>query len=118
MAPTRDQVLAVVRGFVADSFRDGRSEGLTPQTKLVTSGIVDSAGVVHLVEFLERRFGVTIADEEVGLDNFNTLAAVVELVAGKLGIAGAAPKARPAPTPRSVPLPKKAPTRRRRRATG
>jgi acyl carrier protein len=118
MAPTRDQVLAVVRGFVADSFRDGHSDGLTPQTKLVTSGIIDSAGVVHLVEFLERRFGVTIADEEVGLDNFNTLAAIVELVAGKLGIDCAAPKAQPAAARRPAPVPKKVPTRRRRRATG
>ncbi|HLU40462.1 MAG TPA: acyl carrier protein [Planctomycetota bacterium] len=84
MPETRAQILAAVRTFVADSFRDGRADGLTDDLGLVTSGIVDSAGVVHLVQFLERRFSVAIADEEVGLQHFNTLAAIADLIAAKL----------------------------------
>lgn len=93
---TREHILRDVRTFVADSFCDGRADALAPDAGLVTSGIVDSAGVVHLVEFLERRFGVTIADAEVGLDNFNTLTAITAMLAAKLGLppACAAPPAR------------------------
>ena len=78
-----DPFVAEIRRFVADTFCDGRAAGLLPETGLVTSGIVDSAGVVHVVEFLERTFAVVIDDADVGLETFNTLAALAALVRRK-----------------------------------
>jgi len=91
MTVTRARILAAIRAFVADAFRDGSGRGLTPDLALVTSGIIDSAGVVHVVEFLERTFGIVVADEDVGLANFDSLSAMTELVATKLGLAPEAP---------------------------
>ncbi|MBL9079057.1 MAG: acyl carrier protein [Planctomycetes bacterium] len=73
-------ILAEIRTFVATWFRDGREDGLGIDTPLVTSGIVDSAGVVEVVEFLERRFGVRLDDADVSLRNCNTLRGLCELV--------------------------------------
>ena len=78
--PDHSTVLAEIRGFVASWFRDGREDGLEPDTPLVTSGIVDSAGVVEVVEFVERRFGVRLRDEDVSLRNCNTLRGWSDLV--------------------------------------
>jgi acyl carrier protein len=78
--PDPATVLAEIRTFVANWFRDGREEGLEADTPLVTSGIVDSAGVVEVVEFLERRFGVRLADADISLRNCNTLRWLSELV--------------------------------------
>ena len=78
--PDRAAVLAELRTFVANWFRDGREDGLGPDTPLVTSGIVDSAGVVEVVEFIERRFGARCEDADLSLANCNTLAALAELV--------------------------------------
>ncbi len=77
-------IFAEIRTFVATWFRDGREEGLDAGTPLVTSGIVDSAGVVEVVEFLERRFGVRVGDADISLRNCNTLQGLTELVAGRL----------------------------------
>lgn len=82
--PTRAAILAEIRTFVATWFRDGREQGLDTDTPLVTSGIVDSAGVVEVVEFLERRFGVQIGDADISLRNCNTLQGLTELVASRL----------------------------------
>lgn len=80
-APAEDPaVLAEIRTFVATWFRDGREEGLDADTPLVTSGIVDSAGVLEVVEFLERRFGVRVDDADVSLRNCNTLQGLAQLV--------------------------------------
>jgi acyl carrier protein len=73
-------VLAEIRTFVAQWFRDGREDGLEADTPLVTSGIVDSAGVVEVVEFLERRFAVRLGDDDISLRNCNTLRGLSELV--------------------------------------
>jgi len=80
----RQKALADLRTFVAQWFRDGREEGLEEDTPLVTSGIVDSAGVVEVIEFVERQFGVAIRDDDVSLQNCNTLAGWADLVSGRL----------------------------------
>jgi acyl carrier protein len=82
--PDRSTILGEIRTFVANWFRDGREHDLAEDTPLVTSGIVDSAGVVEVVEFLERRFGVRITDADISLRNCNTLLGWTELVAGYL----------------------------------
>lgn len=81
---SRPRILAEIRAFVAEWFRDGRDEGLEPETPLVTSGIVDSAGVLELVEFLERRFHIKVQEADLTLRNCNTLTALTELVAQRL----------------------------------
>lgn len=78
--PDHPTILAEIRSFIADWFRDGRQDGLELDTPLVTSGIVDSAGVVEVVEFLERRFGVRLSDADVSLRNCNTLRGLSDLV--------------------------------------
>lgn len=79
-ASDRADVLAELRTFVANWFRDGKAEGLEEDTPLVTSGIVDSAGVIEVVEFVERRFGVQVADADISLANCNTLRGLSDLV--------------------------------------
>ncbi|MBL8726479.1 MAG: acyl carrier protein [Planctomycetes bacterium] len=89
--PDPEALLDAIRSFVAQWFRDGREDGLEADTPLVTSGIVDSAGVVEIVEFVERRFGVRLQDHDLSLRNCNTLAGWTALVAERLGgrVAGA-----------------------------
>ena len=82
--PTPASMLAEIRTFVADWFRDGREDGLEADTPLVTSGIVDSAGVVEVVEFLERRYGIRITDADLSLRNCNTLRGLTDLVQSRL----------------------------------
>ena len=77
-------MLAEIRTFVANWFRDGREEGLEDDTPLVTSGIVDSAGVLEVVEFLEKRFGVQVPDTDISLGNCNTLQGLTQLVQSRL----------------------------------
>ncbi|HXA42088.1 MAG TPA: alpha/beta fold hydrolase, partial [Candidatus Solibacter sp.] len=61
------------------------------QTSLLDAGVLDSLAVFKLVAFLEARFGIEIADEELAWENFETIAAVASLVESKT--AGAIPDA-------------------------
>jgi acyl carrier protein len=82
--PSQSEVQQEIRAFIAGWFRDGQKEGLEADTPLVTSGIVDSAGVLEVVEFLEHQYGIKITDSDVSLRNCNTLAALTDLVLGKM----------------------------------
>ena len=47
-------------------------------TDLLLTGQVDSLGVVQIVAWLEERLGITIDPSDVVLDNFQTVAAMVD----------------------------------------
>lgn len=83
--PARAKLLADLRTFIAQWFRDGSEDGLLDDTPLVTSGIVDSAGVLEVIDFVERQFGVAIGDADVSLQNCNTLSSWADLVASRAG---------------------------------
>jgi acyl carrier protein len=84
----RSKILTEIRAFVASWFRDGKEEGLEADTPLVTSGIVDSAGVLEVVDFVEAKYGVKLGDADVNLRNCNTLNGWTELVLGRLDEVG------------------------------
>jgi len=52
--------------------------------RLIDNEVLDSMGIFQLVEMIEDRFGVTIADEELAPEHFETVGAVVQLVRSKL----------------------------------
>jgi acyl carrier protein len=63
----------------------GQYQGeLEPDTSLISSGIIDSLSLIRLINFIESRFNVTIEDDEVTPDNFETLNLLDALIASKL----------------------------------
>jgi acyl carrier protein len=77
--------LDVVKQFVLDHFLSGEDPArLTPSTPLVTGGILDSLGLLEVVSFLEKTFGVEFEAHEVDPASFDTLARIDQLVQQKL----------------------------------
>lgn len=50
---------------------------------LVESGIIDSLGIMKLVQFIETEFGIVIEDAELTPDNFDTVDEIVKLLESK-----------------------------------
>lgn len=61
-----EELLQVLRGSLA---LDGE---LDADTALISSGLVDSFGVIGLLGDLESHYGVTIEPEEVDAETFDT----------------------------------------------
>jgi acyl carrier protein len=72
-----------IRGYLIEEFLFGRRETLNEDT-LLLGNVIDSQGVIALVSFIQQRFNVEVADEEVTTDNLATLKTVVALVEKKL----------------------------------
>ncbi|HNY64424.1 MAG TPA: acyl carrier protein [Deltaproteobacteria bacterium] len=76
-----------VERFIRDNFVMGRSNvALDPDVSLIESGIMDSTGVLELVEFLESNFTIRIDDEELVPENLETISNIVRFLRSK-GIA-------------------------------
>ncbi len=59
-----------------------RGGNIGPETQLLSSGLLDSMALTHLVDFIERTFAVEIPDELLGPDTFRTPRGVAQLVHG------------------------------------
>jgi acyl carrier protein len=73
-----------IHAFVVENFFVPEEAGLDENTSLITGGIVDSTGVLELVDFVEERFCVRIEDHEMLPENLDSIARIAKLVQGKL----------------------------------
>jgi len=77
----KDQILARLRGFVEENFLYMRPDfELQNDQSLMANGIVDSMGVMEMIQFLEEEFGVEVGDEEITEDNLGSLDAITGFV--------------------------------------
>jgi len=79
-----------VRAFILERFPLARKHNLKNSDALLESGILDSLGILDVVGFLEREFGIHIADDELLPENFKDVDAICTYVTGKDQRAGTA----------------------------
>lgn len=73
-----------IRQFVVDNFLFGRDEPkLGPEDSFLDAGVIDSTGVLELVSFLERHFGIQVDDADLVPENLDSIAGIVRYVSGK-----------------------------------
>jgi acyl carrier protein len=73
-----------VEQFIVSELSQGRGiTAIDPTDNLLAKGIVDSHGVMELVAFLEERYGISVRDEDLTPENFESVARIDEFVARK-----------------------------------
>jgi acyl carrier protein len=77
------EVSAIIRQYIVENFLFGEDGNLEEGTSFLESGIVDSTGILELVSFLEEKFGISLADEELVPENLDSIANVVAYLARK-----------------------------------
>jgi acyl carrier protein len=88
---TQAQIESAVKQFVADKFMFGQGgDKLANDTSFLETGLIDSTGVLELVMFLEEKFRVKVADEEMLPENLDSVRAIAAYVSRKLAARSAA----------------------------
>ncbi len=79
-----EDIAKVVHHFILNEFLPGEDPAeLTPQTPLITGGILDSISTLKLVVFLEEHFGIDIEAYEAGVEHLDSIAQIASLVQEK-----------------------------------
>ena len=79
------QIEPQIRQYLAENFlfSDNGYE-LEDEASFLEEGIVDSTGVLELVMFVEETFGITVQDEEIVPQNFDSVSQLAAYVRRKL----------------------------------
>ena len=73
-----------IRNFVEDNFLYLHPDvELSDDDDMLAAGVVDSLGFVELVEEVQARYGVEVADIEITEENFGSIAAIARFVERK-----------------------------------
>jgi acyl carrier protein len=73
----------VIADFIRDNFVfDGTA--VDPEASFLESGLIDSTGILELVLFVEETFGITVADDEVIPEHFDSVRRLAAYVRRKL----------------------------------
>lgn len=88
MVTSQAEIGSIIERFIQKQFRIVDAVADLRDTHLFEAGLVDSAGVVELISFVEATFKIRLGDDQVFSDEFTTIngiAAMVEtLAAGRV----------------------------------
>jgi acyl carrier protein len=77
-------VKETLRQFIVKTYLPGESvENLQDDTPLRTSGVLDSMATLGLVSFVEKEFGIELEAHETGIETFDTVGGIADLVVQK-----------------------------------
>ena len=77
-----------VREFVTSNFFVPDAASLTNDASLLDLGVVDSTGVLEIIGFLERSFGLAVEDDEIVPANLDSIDRISAYVVRKLAAPG------------------------------
>jgi acyl carrier protein len=77
-------VVNELREFIAKNFLFSDEFSLLDTDSFLESGIIDSTRVLELILFLEERYQITLADEEIVPENLDSIQSLKIFVESKL----------------------------------
>ncbi len=72
-----------IKAYITKQFPSARGRELRSDEPLLENGILDSIGMVELISYLEEEFDISVDDEELVPENFQTIARLVAFVSEK-----------------------------------
>jgi acyl carrier protein len=84
MALDLNSILSELREFIARNFLFS-DKGYTygDDASFLESGIIDSLGIIELVTFVEKTYGISVADNELLPENFDSVAKLGSYIVNK-----------------------------------
>jgi acyl carrier protein len=80
LSPLEQELHAFIAGELMSA---GAAPPIGPEDDLIKRGIVDSLGVMQLVDFCESRYGITVTDADLVPANFQTVRRLADYVEHK-----------------------------------
>ena len=73
-----------LRMFIIENIMYGQNtKPLTDRSSFLESGIIDSTGVLELINYLETRFSIHVADEDLVPKNLDSITGLIQFIERK-----------------------------------
>ena len=83
---TPEIIKSQIRQFMAENFIFDPSIQLVDNESFIENGIVDSTGVLEIIMWVESTYGISVLDNEVLPQNFDSVDNLLAYIEQKLGV--------------------------------
>lgn len=73
-----------IRSFVIDNLLFGQEGTFSNEDSFLENGMIDSMGILSLVEYVTETFGISIGDTELVTENWDSVNRIARLVQTKV----------------------------------
>ena len=73
-----------IKNYILEKFPLARKRAIGNEDPLLEGGVLDSMGVLELVEFIEIEFQITVSDEDLLPENFQSIGRIVSFICHKI----------------------------------
>lgn len=70
--------------IITDILHELKPDFLEDDAVLIEGGYIDSMNLIQLVKFMEERFSITVEDDELDIENFQTVNVLTNFVSRKI----------------------------------
>jgi acyl carrier protein len=85
MAPQAASITPEIRDYISRNFLfSDKGFPYGDDASFLEEGIIDSLGIIELVSFVEKKFGISVADHELLPTNFDSVSKLSSFISGKL----------------------------------
>jgi acyl carrier protein len=82
-----NEIESVLWDFLRENCLPQKGEiDLQTTDNLFNSGIIDSAGLIHFVCFIEKKFDIIIPDEDLIPDKFTTIESITNYIRSRIPV--------------------------------
>ena len=71
-----------LRNFISEAAYTDK-EKIKEDTLIFKEGIFDSFGLLSLISFVDEELGIEVSDDELLVENFESISAIVAFISGK-----------------------------------
>jgi len=75
-----DEMQKIVLDYVKREYLEDEDQVITPETPLISGGIVDSFSMVSLKRFLENKYKISIPDDKATPEAFDSVNKICSLI--------------------------------------
>ena len=81
---TQDEIKIEIKNFIVDNFMFGNeSEEIKSDDSFMETGIIDSTGILELIEYVEETYDISIDDDELIPENLDSLSNISQFILSK-----------------------------------
>ena len=78
-----EELIIEINSLVEDAI--GESIVVGVDNKILEEGILDSPAIIKLIIFIEKKYKVTIEQDEMNIDSFSSINQIEKLIKSKIG---------------------------------
>ena len=83
--PSQNNVKGILKQFITENYlRASGFDGIDDRDSFMEMGLIDSTGILELLEFVEETFTIRVEDEEVVPDNLDSLERLTSFIESKM----------------------------------